>query len=95
MAAYVLTDWPVMQALSRAAGRGAKVRISLDAPRWNLAMIALLQAFEPNIEARRSKEMIIYTENLLEGAPDGCRSGPGRTGHRNDRIFRGHVSLLF
>ena len=31
MAAYVLTDWPVMQALTRAADRGVKVRIYLDA----------------------------------------------------------------
>jgi phosphatidylserine/phosphatidylglycerophosphate/cardiolipin synthase-like enzyme len=30
MAAYVLTDWPVMQALTRAADRGGKVRIYLD-----------------------------------------------------------------
>ncbi|PNG27123.1 phospholipase D-like domain-containing protein [Methylocella silvestris] len=30
MAAYVLTDWPVMQALSRAARRGVKIRIYLD-----------------------------------------------------------------
>src|ERR1700731_674531 len=37
----------------------------------------------------------LAAENLLEGAPDGCRSGPGGTGNRNDRIFRGHVSLLF
>jgi PLD-like domain len=29
-AAYVLTDWPVMQALKRAADRGVKVRIYLD-----------------------------------------------------------------
>jgi len=28
--AYVLTDWPVMKALTRAAERGAKVRIYLD-----------------------------------------------------------------
>jgi phosphatidylserine/phosphatidylglycerophosphate/cardiolipin synthase-like enzyme len=31
LAAYVLTDWPVMQALMRPAERGAKVRIYLDA----------------------------------------------------------------
>jgi phosphatidylserine/phosphatidylglycerophosphate/cardiolipin synthase-like enzyme len=31
MAAYVLTDWPVIQALTRAADRGVKVRIYLDA----------------------------------------------------------------
>jgi phosphatidylserine/phosphatidylglycerophosphate/cardiolipin synthase-like enzyme len=30
MAAYVLTDWPVMQALTRAADRGVNVRIYLD-----------------------------------------------------------------
>jgi phosphatidylserine/phosphatidylglycerophosphate/cardiolipin synthase-like enzyme len=30
MAAYVLIDWPVMQALTRAADRGVKVRIYLD-----------------------------------------------------------------
>ncbi len=30
MVAYVLTDWPVMQALTRAADRGVKVRIYLD-----------------------------------------------------------------
>ncbi|WP_395665119.1 phospholipase D-like domain-containing protein [Methylocella sp.] len=30
MAAYVLTNWPVMKALSRAAGRGVKIRIYLD-----------------------------------------------------------------
>ena len=30
MAAYVLTDWPVMQALTRAADRGVVIRIYLD-----------------------------------------------------------------
>ncbi len=30
LAAYVLTDWPVMQALTRVADRGVKVRIYLD-----------------------------------------------------------------
>jgi phosphatidylserine/phosphatidylglycerophosphate/cardiolipin synthase-like enzyme len=30
MAAYVLTDWPILQALTRAADRGVKVRIYLD-----------------------------------------------------------------
>lgn len=32
-AAYVLTDWPVMEALSRAASRNVKVRIYLDSGR--------------------------------------------------------------
>jgi phosphatidylserine/phosphatidylglycerophosphate/cardiolipin synthase-like enzyme len=30
MAAYVLTDWAVMQALTRAADRGVQIRIYLD-----------------------------------------------------------------
>jgi phosphatidylserine/phosphatidylglycerophosphate/cardiolipin synthase-like enzyme len=30
LAAYVLTDWPVLQALMRAADRGVRVRIYLD-----------------------------------------------------------------
>jgi phosphatidylserine/phosphatidylglycerophosphate/cardiolipin synthase-like enzyme len=30
IAAYVLTDWPIIQALTRAAHRGVKVRIYLD-----------------------------------------------------------------
>ena len=30
MAAYVLTDWPVMQALTRSADRGVAIRIYLD-----------------------------------------------------------------
>jgi phosphatidylserine/phosphatidylglycerophosphate/cardiolipin synthase-like enzyme len=30
MAAYVLTDWPIMLALTRAADRGVKERIYLD-----------------------------------------------------------------
>jgi phosphatidylserine/phosphatidylglycerophosphate/cardiolipin synthase-like enzyme len=29
-AAFVLTDWPIMQALTRAPNRGVKVRIYLD-----------------------------------------------------------------
>ena len=33
LAAYVLTDWPVIQALTRAADRGVKVRIYLDGTR--------------------------------------------------------------
>jgi phosphatidylserine/phosphatidylglycerophosphate/cardiolipin synthase-like enzyme len=33
MAAYVLTDWPVMRALIRAAQRGVKVRIYMDGGR--------------------------------------------------------------
>jgi hypothetical protein len=31
LAAHVLTDWPIMQALPRAADRDAELRIYLDA----------------------------------------------------------------
>jgi len=34
MAAYVLTNWPVMQALLRAADRGVQIRIYLDGPQF-------------------------------------------------------------
>lgn len=33
LAAYVLTDWPVMEALARAADRGVRVRIYMDSGR--------------------------------------------------------------
>ena len=33
LAAYVMTDWPVMRALIRAAQRGVKVRIYMDGGR--------------------------------------------------------------
>ena len=33
MAAYVLTDWPILQALTRAADRGVHIRIYLDGTR--------------------------------------------------------------
>ncbi|WP_051335485.1 phospholipase D-like domain-containing protein [Methylocapsa acidiphila] len=33
LAAYVLTDWPVMEALARAADRGVRVRIYMDGGR--------------------------------------------------------------
>jgi len=33
MAAYVLTDWPILQALTRAANRGVHIRIYLDVVR--------------------------------------------------------------
>jgi phosphatidylserine/phosphatidylglycerophosphate/cardiolipin synthase-like enzyme len=38
MAAYVLTDWAVMQALTRAADRGVKARIYLDGKQVALSL---------------------------------------------------------
>ncbi len=53
MAAYVLTDRALVAALSRAAARGVRVRIYLDATRGG-AEAALEQiALSPNVELRR------------------------------------------
>jgi phosphatidylserine/phosphatidylglycerophosphate/cardiolipin synthase-like enzyme len=49
MAAFVLSDWPVMQALTRAADRGVKVRIYLDGTQ--LAEHSQTAAFQDLIEA--------------------------------------------
>jgi phosphatidylserine/phosphatidylglycerophosphate/cardiolipin synthase-like enzyme len=55
MAAYVLTDWPVMLALTRAADRGVNVRLYLDggqlAQRSPAAAFADL-AITPDVEIR-------------------------------------------
>ena len=58
-AAYVLTDWPVIQALTRAADRGVKVRIYLDAGRLretegSKAFQALAET--PSVEIRVKQE---------------------------------------
>jgi phosphatidylserine/phosphatidylglycerophosphate/cardiolipin synthase-like enzyme len=52
LAAYVLTDWPIMQALTRAADRGVKVRIYLDGPQF--AERRFVKPFhEPRRDVRR------------------------------------------
>jgi phosphatidylserine/phosphatidylglycerophosphate/cardiolipin synthase-like enzyme len=52
MAANVLTDWPVMQALTRAVDRGAKVRTYLDAPRWDFSPGPIAVGANPNNKNR-------------------------------------------
>jgi phosphatidylserine/phosphatidylglycerophosphate/cardiolipin synthase-like enzyme len=61
LAAYVLTDWPVIQALTRAADRGVKVRIYLDAGRLretegSKAFQALAET--PSVESVSSKKAL-------------------------------------
>ncbi len=59
MAAYVLTDWPVMQALTRAADRGVKVRIYLDGTQLaerEPAKIFLDLAETPSVEIRTKRK---------------------------------------
>ena len=53
MAAYVLTDWPVMQALTRAADRGVAIRIYLDATQ--LAEREPVKVFNELAELRASR----------------------------------------
>ena len=55
MAAYVLTDWPVMQALTRAADRGVAIRIYLDGTQLaerEPAKVFLDLAETPGVEIR-------------------------------------------
>src|ERR1700751_3233548 len=59
-AAYVLTDWPVIKALKRAAERGAKVRIYLDASQ--LAEREPTRVFE-ELARTRGVEIRVKCEN--------------------------------
>jgi phosphatidylserine/phosphatidylglycerophosphate/cardiolipin synthase-like enzyme len=59
LAAYVLTDWPVMQALTRAADRGVKVRIYLDGTQLaerEPARVFQDLAVTPGIEIRTKRD---------------------------------------
>jgi phosphatidylserine/phosphatidylglycerophosphate/cardiolipin synthase-like enzyme len=51
-AAYVLTDWPVMQALTRATDRGVKVRIYLDGTQLASASQQRFSTETPGVEIR-------------------------------------------
>src|ERR1700732_5355262 len=66
-------------------------RLLLD--HYSLHSVAIVTM--ERIALDKGRRDLLAAENLFEGAPDGCRSGPGGTGDRNDRIFRGHVSLFF
>jgi phosphatidylserine/phosphatidylglycerophosphate/cardiolipin synthase-like enzyme len=59
MAAFVLTDWPIIQALARAANRGVAVRIYLDGAQ--LAEYGRTNAFQdlvdtPGVEIRTKQD---------------------------------------
>jgi phosphatidylserine/phosphatidylglycerophosphate/cardiolipin synthase-like enzyme len=59
MAAYVLTDWAIMQALTRAADRGVKVRIYLDGTQLaerEPAKVFLELAETPGVEIRIKRQ---------------------------------------
>ena len=59
MAAYVLTDWPVIQALTRAADRGVGVRIYLDGEQLSErepAKVFNYLAETPGVEIRTKRD---------------------------------------
>lgn len=59
LAAYVLTDWPIIQALTRAADRGVKVRIYLDGVQLSgrePAKVFQELATTPSVEIRTKRD---------------------------------------
>lgn len=67
-AAYVLSDWPVMRALIRAAGRGVKVRIYLDGRRIGEReptplFRELLATPEIEVRFKRSKSPLMHLKS--------------------------------
>jgi phosphatidylserine/phosphatidylglycerophosphate/cardiolipin synthase-like enzyme len=57
--AYVLTDWPVIQALTRAADRGVKVRVYLDGAQFaerEPAKVFQDLAETPTVEIRTKRD---------------------------------------
>jgi phosphatidylserine/phosphatidylglycerophosphate/cardiolipin synthase-like enzyme len=72
-AAYVLTDWPIMQALTRAANRGVKVRIYLDATQFaerEPTRVFEKLAHAPSVEIRVKRESSAFM-HLKSYAIDG------------------------
>ena len=53
MAAYVLTDWPILQALTRTADRGVKVRIYLDGTQFAEREPVKVSMISPKLRASR------------------------------------------
>src|SRR5262249_35013571 len=67
-AADVLTDWPVIQALTRAADRGVKVRIYLDTGRLretegSKAFQALAETPSVEIRAKRENSALMHLKS--------------------------------
>jgi phosphatidylserine/phosphatidylglycerophosphate/cardiolipin synthase-like enzyme len=62
-AAYVLTDWPVIQALTRAADRGVKVRTYLDCEKTEGSKAFQSLAETPSVDR-------MHAQNFSIAAPD-------------------------
>jgi phosphatidylserine/phosphatidylglycerophosphate/cardiolipin synthase-like enzyme len=96
IAAYVLTDWPILQALTRAADRGVKVRIYLDGAQFAArepTMVFNELAETPGVEikgqarGRRSdapQELPNRRAVALHGSRELLGIGPQAAGQRSD-----------
>jgi phosphatidylserine/phosphatidylglycerophosphate/cardiolipin synthase-like enzyme len=65
-AAYVLTDWPVIQALTRAADRGGKVRIYLDCEKTVGSKAFQSLAETPSVDRMHAQNFSIAAPNSVE-----------------------------
>jgi phosphatidylserine/phosphatidylglycerophosphate/cardiolipin synthase-like enzyme len=76
MAAYVLTDWAVMQALTRAADRGVQIRISLDGTQFaerEPAKVFRDLAETPGVEIRiKHENSDLITSRAIKLTDGGC-----------------------
>jgi hypothetical protein len=65
MAAYVLTDWPIPQALTRAADRGVAIRIYLDGTQLaERERAKVFHPVEPAAAAIASNAFLIFLVSL-------------------------------
>ena len=74
IAQYVLADWPVIQALTRAADRGVKVRIYLDAGRLretegSKAFQALAETPSVEIRVKQESSALNFEARFASGFP--------------------------
>jgi phosphatidylserine/phosphatidylglycerophosphate/cardiolipin synthase-like enzyme len=67
MPAYVLTDWPVMQALTRAADRGVAIRIYLDGTQ--LAEREQAKVFNDLAESRKIQYAWLMRQSAANWSP--------------------------
>ena len=85
MAAYVLTDWAVIQALTRAADRGVEIRIYLDGRQF--------RASDPGrafLDLKMTPDVVIKTKR--RGAPFALypsRLDPGRAPPEDASLISG------
>jgi phosphatidylserine/phosphatidylglycerophosphate/cardiolipin synthase-like enzyme len=72
LAAYVLTDWPIIEALIRATRRGVKVRIYLDGTQFaehEPAKVFQELADAPGIEIRAKRGSPMHLKSYESGSP--------------------------